>query len=119
MQSLLLTGDWHAAEQAYQTGVDDDGLADDPNVAACAAVLFALRGEETRVAAVLPAVETLAESEDPQDQAAAATGLAAAATSPTFLCNTAIASSATPASLASTAKPFGGPGPAPPRPRRV
>jgi len=77
IQALLMTGDWSAAEQVYVTGVRDDGLHDNSPLAFSAALLLAFSGDP-RLADVLPSV-SLKGGDDPQDVAATATALAAAA----------------------------------------
>ena len=79
VQAWLMTGDWAAAEQLYTAGVTEDGLADDPSLAFSAAILFALRGDDARLADALDIVEHFAGSEDKQDIAERATAMAVAA----------------------------------------
>ena len=77
IQALLMTGDWSAAEQVYVTGVRDDGLQNNSLLAFSAVLLLAFSGDP-RLADVLPSVG-LKGGDDPQDVAATATALAAAA----------------------------------------
>ncbi len=79
IQALLLIGDWIEAEEVYERGVSDDGLADDPALAFSAAILFALRGDHAKLSAAMAIVDNFAGSEDKQDVAEHATAMAAAA----------------------------------------
>jgi class 3 adenylate cyclase/tetratricopeptide (TPR) repeat protein len=70
MLALLLTGQWDAAGAAYDTAVDD-GVADEPYVAIYGLILGVLRTAAVP-AGTLAAVERIADSQDPQDQATVA-----------------------------------------------
>jgi tetratricopeptide (TPR) repeat protein len=78
IQALLMTGDWESARQVHATATTQDELGDHRAVAQCAAVLYALSGDDTRLAEVLSIIER-GETEDPQDRAMTAMALGAAA----------------------------------------
>jgi tetratricopeptide (TPR) repeat protein len=79
IQAPLLTGDWTSARQVYETAVDDDELGNDRATTTSAALLYALGGEEAKLAAVLASTAEWETTEDPQDRAATATAMAAGA----------------------------------------
>ena len=77
--ALLVTGDWDEAEQAYRNGVEADGLADHEVLRECGALLHALRGDEKSLAAVVPFLDRLADTTDPQVLSGSLTATAAVA----------------------------------------
>ena len=68
-QALLMTGDWDSAEAELAQALDGDGLADMENLACCRAWAAALRGDTETAQTVLPGLDDLRATEDPQDQA--------------------------------------------------
>ncbi len=80
MMALLSTGDWDEAVQVHRTGVDQDGLGDSAVLGTFAVLLYALRGDEAALAEVLPLLDHLRDTEDPQTLAGTATAMAAVAT---------------------------------------
>jgi hypothetical protein len=81
IQALLLTGEWEEAAEVFETATTDDGLADNPSVAYSGTLLRALRGDTQGASALLPILDQLIGSEDPQDQAQRQTSVAATAMS--------------------------------------
>ena len=81
IQALLLTGDWDEAAEVFETATTEDGLADNPSVAYGGTLLRAMRGDTAGARALLPILDQLVGSEDPQDQAQRQTSIATTAMS--------------------------------------
>jgi class 3 adenylate cyclase/tetratricopeptide (TPR) repeat protein len=79
IQALLLTGEWDEAAEVFETASTDDGLADNPSVAYGGTLLRAMRGDTAGARALLPILDQLVGSEDPQDQAQRQTSVATTA----------------------------------------
>jgi class 3 adenylate cyclase/tetratricopeptide (TPR) repeat protein len=79
IQALLLTGEWDEAAEAFETASTDDGLADNTSVAYGGTLLRALRGDTAGARALLPILDQVVGSEDPQDQAQRQTSVATTA----------------------------------------
>jgi tetratricopeptide (TPR) repeat protein len=67
IQALLLEGRWDAATDVYARAVQDDDLAGEIFFDAPALLLNALRGDDEAVSAILPRLEVLGTSENPQE----------------------------------------------------
>jgi tetratricopeptide (TPR) repeat protein len=81
IQALLLTGEWDEAAEVFETATTEDGLADNPSVAYGGTLLRAMRGDTAGASALLPILDQLVGSEDPQDQAQRQTSIATTAMS--------------------------------------
>jgi class 3 adenylate cyclase/tetratricopeptide (TPR) repeat protein len=81
IQALLLTGEWDEAAEVFETATTDDGLADNPSVAYGGTLLRAMRGDTAGARALLPILDQVVGSEDPQDQAQWQTSVATTAMS--------------------------------------
>ncbi len=67
IQALLLEGRWEAAMDVYAQSVQEDELAGEAFFDSPALVLHALRGDDDAVSAILPRLERLDSSENPQE----------------------------------------------------
>jgi class 3 adenylate cyclase/tetratricopeptide (TPR) repeat protein len=68
-ESLLLLGEWDAAEQELTEAMASDGLADDDFLACERGWLAALRGDAATAEAMLAGLGDIRASDDPQDKA--------------------------------------------------
>ena len=67
--SLLLLGDWDAADRELTQAIESDGLADIGVITCLRAFLASLRGDAATAETVLAALDDMRVSEDPQDKA--------------------------------------------------
>jgi tetratricopeptide (TPR) repeat protein len=67
IQALLLEGRWDAAADVYGRALQEDEVAGEIFFDAPALLLNALRGDDDAVSAILPRLEALATSENPQE----------------------------------------------------
>ncbi len=81
LQALLMTGDWSAAQRVYISALEDDELGGDGLFANSAAILLAMSGAPVTLPALESAGNAEPASDEPQEIAALASALGAAALS--------------------------------------